>query len=157
VIWRLILGQEGVSMLDAWLNTGMAPPFEMAPTTAPVTAAFTAPGQASGSQQPDMEVTGCDPATGAIAIPYAPACDAVGHTIHYGNLANVSTYRWDGCGVRLRCLRNRGIHSQSARGREHLLGDRRSQPRLRRELRRGQRREADTGARIRRHRIDGAG
>jgi hypothetical protein len=27
------LGQEGVNLLDAWLNTGMSPPFEMASTT----------------------------------------------------------------------------------------------------------------------------
>jgi hypothetical protein len=31
-----ILGNEGMNMLDAWLNTGMSPPFEMAVVTLPI-------------------------------------------------------------------------------------------------------------------------
>ncbi len=33
------LGNEGMNMLDAWLNTGMSPPFEMATVTLPVVGA----------------------------------------------------------------------------------------------------------------------
>lgn len=89
------LGQEGVNMLDAWLNTGMAPPFEMSATTTTLTpAAPGPPGQASGPQQNEMEVTGYDPGTGAITIRYSPACDATDHTIHYGSLSNVKSYGW---------------------------------------------------------------
>ncbi len=89
------LGQEGVNMLDAWLNTDMAPPFEIASATVPVTAVgFNAPGQASGPAQNGMEVTGYDGATGEISLTYAPSCDATGHVIHYGNLTNVGTYGW---------------------------------------------------------------
>jgi len=89
------LGQEGVNMLDAWLNTGMAPPFEMAAVTAAVTpVALPAPGNASGPLEPPMAVTSYDQTTGAIGVTYAPACDATGHTIHYGPLANVRTYGW---------------------------------------------------------------
>lgn len=89
------LGQEGVNMLDAWLNTGMAPPFEMAAVTAAISpVALPAPGNASGPLEPPMAVTSYDQGTGAIGVTYAPACDATAHTIHYGPLANVRTYGW---------------------------------------------------------------
>ncbi|HXH27836.1 MAG TPA: hypothetical protein VNL37_02260 [Candidatus Polarisedimenticolia bacterium] len=90
------LGCEGVNLLDAWLNTGMSAPFEMASTTANVTAiALSAPGDASGPQQTPMTVTGYDSGTGAIALSFSPACDAQGHTIHYGPLATLPTYGWE--------------------------------------------------------------
>jgi hypothetical protein len=88
------LGQEGVNMLDAWLNTGMAEPLEMASVSAPVTPVAGPPGQASGPAQPLMEVAGYDGTTGAITLTYAPACDATGHTIHYGPLTQVKSYGW---------------------------------------------------------------
>jgi len=89
------LGQEGINMLDAWLNTQMAPPYEMASTTVSLSpVGFNAPGQASGPLQTEMEVTGFDTATGEIALSYAPSCDATGHVIHYGNLTGVKTYGW---------------------------------------------------------------
>jgi hypothetical protein len=89
------LGREGASMLDAWLNTGMAAPFEMTATTVAVTpAALHAPGDASGPGGTPLLVTGYDAVTGAIAVTYAVACDATGHTIHYGSLANVAAYDW---------------------------------------------------------------
>lgn len=95
------LGQEGVSMLDAWLNTGMAAPFEMAASTITLAPVASAPGQASGPSQALMQVTGFNRTTGAITLSYAPACDATGHIIHYGNLANVGSYAWAGaaCGL----------------------------------------------------------
>jgi hypothetical protein len=89
------LGREGANLLDAWLNTGMSPPFEMTAIVAEVApVAVNGPGAASGPAQPPLRVTGYDRATGAIGINYAPACDATGHTIHYGSLANLSGYGW---------------------------------------------------------------
>ncbi len=96
------LGDEGVNMLDAWLNTGMAPPFEMAQTTISLTpVAFNAPGHSSELDDGPMEVTAFDAGTGAITLSYMPACDATDHTIHYGNLAGVRTYGWADavCGI----------------------------------------------------------
>jgi hypothetical protein len=89
------LGREGANMLDAWLNTGMAAPFEMASTTVPVTVvSANAPGEASDAMQAPMLVTGYNPATGQIAFSYTPACDAAGHTLHYGRLENMATFGW---------------------------------------------------------------
>jgi hypothetical protein len=89
------LGREGVNMLDAWLNTGMAAPFEMASTLVAVTpVALPAPGGASAPAQAPMVVTGYDAVSGAIALSFAPACDATGHTVHYGRLADIATYGW---------------------------------------------------------------
>jgi hypothetical protein len=89
------LGREGTNMLDAWLNTGMAAPFEMAAATVAVTPlALPAPGGASGPAQAPMLVTGYDAATGAISLAWAPACDAAGHTVHYGSLADIAAYGW---------------------------------------------------------------
>jgi hypothetical protein len=89
------LGQEGVNMMDAWLNTGMAPPLEMALALAAVTpVALNAPGHASEAPDPQMEVTAHNGGTGEISLTYSPACDASGHTLHYGPLADVGTYGW---------------------------------------------------------------
>jgi len=97
------LGNEGIHMLDAWLNTGMSAPYTMesmapAAVTAP---SSNPPGAASGAGSSSMAVTGYDPGSGAISIGYSPACDATGHTVHYGSLAGVSTYGWGGadCGL----------------------------------------------------------
>jgi hypothetical protein len=48
-----------------------------------------------------MEVTGYDPGSGAISLAFTAACGATGSTVHYGNLANVSTYTWaaSDCGL----------------------------------------------------------
>ena len=89
------LGREGANMLDAWLNTGMSAPFQMAATTVAVTqVSANAPGNASGPAQSAMLVTAYDRLTGALTVEYAPACDAAGHTIHYGSLADVGAYGW---------------------------------------------------------------
>jgi hypothetical protein len=88
------LGNEGLYFLDAWLNTGMAPPAEMAAASATVTASLNAPGHASETPDPAMVVTGYDGGTGNISLTYSPACDADGHTLHYGPLADVATYGW---------------------------------------------------------------
>jgi hypothetical protein len=92
------LGQEGVNMLDAWLNTGMAPPVEMAFTSAPVTpAAAGVPGEASRHDEPaEQMLAGYNLGAGQIDLTYTAACDAVDHTIYYGDMANVSTYAYSG-------------------------------------------------------------
>jgi hypothetical protein len=84
-----MLGQEGIHFLDAWANTEMSPPFEMAMESLPVTSAMTVPGEASAGQ---MIVTALDKVSGAIDIGYTPACDAVEHNIYYGELAAVAVY-----------------------------------------------------------------
>ncbi|MDH3628635.1 MAG: cytochrome c family protein [Acidobacteriota bacterium] len=86
------LGNEGVNMLDAWLNTGMAPPFEMAMTDVSVSTVLGTPGEASKASnqlQATRNLT-------AVDISYTPACDATDHTIYYGPLSAVSSYGYSG-------------------------------------------------------------
>jgi hypothetical protein len=92
------LGQEGVNMLDAWLNTGMAAPVEMAAATAPVSSVtFGVPGEASHQAIPaDQMLAGHNNGTGLVDMSFTPACDAADHTVYYGNLANLSTYNYSG-------------------------------------------------------------
>jgi len=92
------LGQEGVNLLDAWLNTGMAAPVEMASTSAPVTSVTVGvPGEPSHQTVPAEQMrAGYDDGTGFIDMTYTPACDAADHTIYYGDLAGVSTYSYSG-------------------------------------------------------------
>jgi hypothetical protein len=92
------LGDEGVNLLDAWIHTGMAAPIQMEQVAVPpgsLTApAGNPPGSASGPGQASMIVSGYSPSDGAITLSYDAACDATGHTIHYGSLSDVSTYGW---------------------------------------------------------------
>lgn len=92
------LGQEGVNLLDAWLNTGMAPPVEMASATAAVTpVAAGVPGEASHQDiVADHMHAAYNSGTGAIDMTYTDACDAADHTVYYGDLADVSTYTYSG-------------------------------------------------------------
>ena len=92
------LGQEGVNMLDAWLNTDMAPPVEMASAVAAVTApTFGVPGQASHQDAPsDQMRAALNAGTGAIDLTYTAACDASEHTIYWGDLADVAAYGYGG-------------------------------------------------------------
>ncbi|MDX1389153.1 MAG: hypothetical protein R3344_08185, partial [Acidobacteriota bacterium] len=97
------LGQEGVNLLDAWLNAGSASnkeqsaPLEMAMASANVTAALPAPGEASKQDTPaEQMLAAWDPVMGMIDVSFTPACDATEHTIYYGDLANVSAYTYSG-------------------------------------------------------------
>jgi len=92
------LGQEGVNLLDAWLNTGMASPVEITSTSAPVTSVSVGvPGETSSQTIPTEQMrAGYNAGTGQIDLTYTPACDAADHTIYYGNLADVSTYTYSG-------------------------------------------------------------
>lgn len=89
------LGLEGIRMLDAWLNAGMSAPYEMQATTVDLTpVSMNPPGDASGPSENQMIVTAYDPGTDAISIQYTPACDASGHTIHYLDMNDISSYAW---------------------------------------------------------------
>jgi hypothetical protein len=90
------LGQEGVNLLDAWLNTGMAAPVEVAFATSPVTALQPGvPGEASDPAIPsELMRAGYDADNGEIDVVYSAACDAAGHTIYYGELAGVASYAY---------------------------------------------------------------
>jgi hypothetical protein len=92
------LGQEGVNMLDAWLNNGMAPPVEMSFTSAAVTSVTPGvPGQASHQDEAVVQMTlGFDSGTGIIDVSFDPACDATDHTIYYGDLTGVSSHSYSG-------------------------------------------------------------
>jgi hypothetical protein len=87
------LGLEGVNMLDAWLNTGMSPPLEMALATAAIEVVSGVPGEASHQDLAnDHMLAAWNPASGEVEVAYTAACDAVDHTIYYGDLAFVSSY-----------------------------------------------------------------
>jgi hypothetical protein len=100
------LANEGVNLLDAWLNARwddadansvMSAPLEMTSATATVTAPLAVPGEASHEDVPaDLMLANYNGTTGQIDVTYTPACDATDHTIYYGDLSNVSTYGYAG-------------------------------------------------------------
>jgi hypothetical protein len=92
------LGQEGVNLLDAWLNTGMAAPVTMATATAAVTSVTTGvPGETSRRDVPVEQMRAdYNLGTGQIDMTYTAACDAADHTIYFGDVADVSTYVYSG-------------------------------------------------------------
>ncbi|MCP3981531.1 MAG: hypothetical protein GY716_19710 [bacterium] len=96
------LGQEGDNLLDAWLNTGQSPPYEMALISVDVSAAVGVPGEASEPGLPARQmIAAYDNGTGEVLVDYTPACDATDHTIYFGDLASVATQTLSGavCGV----------------------------------------------------------
>jgi hypothetical protein len=80
------LGNEGVNLLDAWLNTGQAAPVQIALASANVTAPVVTPGEATPM------LASLNKTTGAIDVTYTPACAAAGHTIYFGPLASIASY-----------------------------------------------------------------
>jgi hypothetical protein len=92
------LGQEGVNLLDAWLNTGMAAPVEMAFTSAAVTGIVTGvPGETSHQHIPAEQMhADWDASNLEIDLTYTPACDATDHTVYYGDLSGVASYTYTG-------------------------------------------------------------
>lgn len=91
------LGEEGMNMLDAWLNTGMSPPLEMAFASAAVEILTAVPGEASHQALPDNHMhAGWNLATGEVEISYTAACDALDHTIYYGDLGLVGSQTYSG-------------------------------------------------------------
>jgi hypothetical protein len=92
------LGQEGVNLLDAWLNTGMAAPAEIASTSLSVTSVTTGvPGEASDQEVISEQMhADYNRGTGQIDMTYTAACDAADHAIYYGDIVDVSAYTYSG-------------------------------------------------------------
>jgi hypothetical protein len=84
------LGNEGINMLDAWLNTGMSTPVEITSVVVPLGAITGVPGEA------DPLLASFNSLTGDIDLSYTPACDAAEHNIYFGDLAAVSSYAYSG-------------------------------------------------------------
>jgi hypothetical protein len=56
-----------------------------------------APGEASSTGDPaDQLQAAYNDLSGEIDVTYTPSCDATGHTLYHGALANVSSYLYDG-------------------------------------------------------------
>lgn len=89
------LGNEGVNLLDAWLNTGQAAPVQVALASANVSAPVVTPGEATPM------LASLNKTTGAIDVTYTPACAAASHTVYYGPLGSVGSYGYFGsaCGL----------------------------------------------------------
>jgi len=91
------LGQEGINLLDGWLNTGQNTPLEIAMADVDLSLGGVAPGEASRQAEPlDKMSAAYDDVTQAIDLTYAPACDATDHTIYFGALDDVATYAYSG-------------------------------------------------------------
>jgi len=91
------LGMEGRNLLDAWLNTGMASPLEIASFTATnlVSPMLSPPGEPSHqSVKAEHMRAYLNDSTGNIDIFYTPACEATGHTIYYGNISSLQSSNW---------------------------------------------------------------
>jgi hypothetical protein len=96
------LGLEGVNLLDAWLNTGMCAPLQIALATVsgltpPV---LTPPGEASHQNvRAEHMRASLNPSTGKIDVEYMPACGTTGHAVYWGGLpiAGGLSYADSGC------------------------------------------------------------
>jgi len=82
------LGNEGERMLDAWLNTGMSAPLEMASAATALSGVFGVPGET----QALIVSKGSTP--GSLELAYAPACDAVDHNLYIGELTSIAGYAY---------------------------------------------------------------
>lgn len=91
------LGAEGRNLLDAWLNTGMSPPLQLASATANITAPMN-PGEASRTS---AMTASWNPGASRIDLTYAPACGTTDHVVYFGDLAQVSSYAWSGAACAL--------------------------------------------------------
>jgi hypothetical protein len=91
------LANEGVNLLDAWLNTGQAAPLQLSLATANVTPPAAPPGEASHQTLPNEQMRATyNRVGGQINVTYTPACDSSNHNIYYGDLAGVSSYSYTG-------------------------------------------------------------
>ncbi len=93
------LSNEGVNLLDGWLNTGQAPPLELRF----INVSNLTPPSGSPPGEPSHQLIRAehmrvekDLSTGNLRIYYTPGCDAVGHAIYYGPLSNLSNYDYSG-------------------------------------------------------------
>ena len=94
------LGAEGQNLRDAWLNTGMSPPFEMAAANLAVTAPAS-PGEPSKSGVLPAMTASWNGATERIDVQFVPGCDATDQAIYFGSLGAVGSYGYAGsaCGL----------------------------------------------------------
>jgi hypothetical protein len=84
------LGQEGINMLDAWLNTGQNAPLQMAVATVSglVPPVAQPPGEASHQTvRAELMHASLDPVADEIVMQYMPACGTSGHNIYYGSIS----------------------------------------------------------------------
>jgi hypothetical protein len=96
------LGNEGVNLLDAWLNTGQTSPLQLTLATASVTAPVFTPGEASDpTAVGSAMLASYNMGTGAIDVTYAMPCSTTNHRIVYGPLASLSIYGWSGMACNL--------------------------------------------------------
>jgi len=85
------LGQEGVHMLDAWLNNGMCAPYTMTSLTTSVTGGIArVPGETTDMRAEYLT------ATGEIVLSFDDGCDALDHTVYYGDLDHVASRTYAG-------------------------------------------------------------
>lgn len=90
------LANEGVNLLDAWLNTGQAAPLQLTLATANVSAPVLTPGEASDPAAMSPMTASYNKVSGAIDVTYAMPCAASNHRIAYGPLGSLPTYGWSG-------------------------------------------------------------
>lgn len=93
------LKDEGINLLDAWLNTGMSPPFQVAMASASglIPPTMAPSGEASHQNVPAEHMSAAwNSSTGQIAVTYTPACSTTGHAVYWGGLQGVSAYGYSG-------------------------------------------------------------
>ena len=86
------LGQEGINMLDAWLNTGQNAPLQLTVITASglVPPVGQPPGEASHQSVPaELMRAAYDAPGGNIVLQYTPSCGSSGHNVYWGSIASL--------------------------------------------------------------------
>lgn len=87
------LGQEGINMLDAWLNTGQNAPLQLAVTTASglVPSVLNPPGEASHQNvRAEHIVVSYDSPQDELTVHYTPACGTTGHALYFGSISSLA-------------------------------------------------------------------
>ena len=91
------LGAEGRNLLDAWLNTGMAAPLQLATVATNVSAPTVTPGEAPDPANASHQMMASyDKLSGAIDVTYVAPCSASNHRMVLGPIASVVGYVWSG-------------------------------------------------------------
>jgi hypothetical protein len=91
------LANEGVNLLDAWLNTGQAAPVEIKLATANVSAPVVTPGEASDPAITANQMKASyNKVSGVIDVTYTTPCATTNHRVAYGPLASLPSYGWTG-------------------------------------------------------------
>jgi len=91
------LGNEGVNMLDGWLNNGQSPPLQIAlATVSGLTPPILVPPGEASHEAIRAEHMKASLNAGNIDVNYTPACGSTGHAIYYGPLSSVGSYGYSG-------------------------------------------------------------